>query len=222
MTAPELPLFYLAKRPDAPEAPAALVVLLHGYGSNEDDLFQLTPALDQRLTVLSARAPLFLAPGAFAWFEIAFTREGIAVDERQAERSRQTLAEFVERAGAAFGAGPGHTVLVGFSQGATMAALLALTRPDLVAGAAVLSGIVPSDLLSMAPDRAALAGRRFLVAHGTQDTVVPVEHGRATRELLDGLGAQVQYREEHVGHGIGPQTLRDLADWLAGMLNAER
>lgn len=221
MTEPELPLFHLVARPAVAAPRAPLVILLHGYGSNEQDLFELAPYLDRRLLVLSLRAPLPLGYGAYAWFEIAFTQEGIAVDPEQAEQSRLLLVKLIEDAVAGYDADPARVVLVGFSQGATMAALVALTRPDLVVGAAILSGIVPDSLLDKTPAHTELAGRRFLVIHGTQDIVVPVAHGRATRALLERLPVDLIYREYPMGHTIGAETLRDLTMWLAAGIAGE-
>ena len=79
----DLPLAYAEHAPATPVANPPLLVLLHGYGANEHDLIGLAPMLDQRLLTLSPRAPLVLAPFAFAWFEIAFTGQGIAVDPRR-------------------------------------------------------------------------------------------------------------------------------------------
>jgi phospholipase/carboxylesterase len=219
----DLPLVVLAERPRISVTSAPLVMLLHGYGSNEEDLIGLASAFDPSVLALSLRAPLPLGYGSFAWFEIAFTHAGIAVDARQAERSSAVVADCIERAVAAYSADPRRVFLVGFSQGATMAGLVALTRPDLVAGAALLSGIVPSEVLDQLPDTSRLTGKRFLVGHGTDDVVVPVAHGRATRELLEQLGVDLVYREYQVGHGISQAGIQDLAAWLGeGLAKGER
>lgn len=216
MTSHDLSLAHLARRPRAtPGDDPPLLVLFHGYGSNEEDLFALAPYLDERLLVISARAPLMLMPGSYAWFEIAFTAEGIAVDPYQARLSGKTAAEFVEEAVRAYGADPKRVLVGGFSQGGSMAAIVALTRPDLVAGAVVLSGIVPSELTDAAPQPELLAGKPFFVGHGTADTVVPVAHGRASRELLEGLGAALTYREyPGMAHEINAACLADVQAWL--------
>jgi phospholipase/carboxylesterase len=194
------------------------VILLHGYGSNEQDLFDLATYFGSDLLTLSLRAPLVLEPGAFAWFEIGFTRDGIVADNDQAERSRMLLIECIEQAIQVYAADPAQVVLIGFSQGATMAALVGLTRPDLVCATAILSGIVPTDILSVAPEPATLQGHSFFVAHGTQDVVVGIEHGRATNEFLASLPILLTYQEYTYGHTIGQEELHDLVAWLRGVL----
>jgi phospholipase/carboxylesterase len=195
-------------------------VLLHGYGSNEQDLFALAPYLDERLLVVSPRAPLMLMPGSYAWFEIGFYQDErggtqIAVDERQARLSHGAVADFVAAAVREYDADPARVVVGGFSQGASMAAMTALLRPELVAGAVVLSGIVPSQIMDEAPPAEALAGKTFFVGHGTLDQVVQLEHGRATHELLEGLPVALTYREyPGMGHEINAECLRDVTAWL--------
>ena len=211
----DLPLYHLV-RPAAGDDPnPPLLVLFHGYGSNEEDLFGLTPYIDPQFLVLSTRAPLVLMPGMYAWFEIGFTPDGrIAVDDVQARRAAQITAQFVEQATRAYGADPSRVIVAGFSQGGTMAALTALTRPDLVAGAAVLSGIVPSSIIDELPDREALVGKPFLVVHGTHDQVVSIAHGRASRDFLNRLGVALTYREYPMAHEISLDALLDLTEWL--------
>lgn len=211
----DLPLQHLARAATSSEMPPPLLVLFHGYGSNEEDLFGLTPYIDPRFLVLSVRAPLVLMPGMFAWFEIGFTAEGIiAVDDAQARRTVQLTAQFVEQAVTAYGADPQRVVVAGFSQGGTMAALTAFARPDLVAGAAILSGIVPADILEELPNPAGLAEKPFLVLHGAADAVVAVAHGRATRDVLRQLGATLTYREYPMAHEISLDALLTLTEWL--------
>lgn len=218
MSTPSLPLYHLARPASPADRRPALILLLHGYGANEQDLFDLESALGPQRCVLSVRAPIPLdGLASFAWFGIGFTNEGLVVDAQEATRSLGTLIALIEQAPAAYGADPGRVVLVGFSQGATMAALATLARPDLVLGAAILSGIDPEPFLSEPPAPQLLAGRRVLVAHGTQDGVVPVAQGRQTRALLAGLGAEVRYHEYPIGHGIDQAGLRDLAAWVDGL-----
>ncbi len=209
-----LPLAYIAAPPPVGTI-TRLILLVHGYGANERDLYDLSSFFGKGSMTLSLRAPIALnGYQSFAWFEISITRGDILVDIPQAHTSLAMLSACVEQASQAYQVMPEQVFLVGFSQGATMAALVALSRPDLVAGAAILSGIYPSPLLETPPDAALLSKRRFLVAHGTQDMVVPIEQGRATYTWLSQLGLDVTYHEYPSGHGISQEELQDLAAWL--------
>src|SRR5262245_15371022 len=146
MEATSLPLTHLVRRPARAAGASPLLILLHGIGSNEEDLMGLEPYLDERLLIVSARAPLAYGFGGYAWFEIQWRPNGIAIDRAQAERSRDLLVRFIGEAAAAYGADPARVYLMGFSQGAMMSGWVALTQPDLVAGAVLMSGRIPQVL----------------------------------------------------------------------------
>src|SRR5918911_2974181 len=101
---PSLSLQHLIQQPRRRvEGAPPLLILLHGYGSNEHDLFGLAPYLDPRFLIVSARAPYTLMPGGYAWFELGWTATGITIDFQQAERSRKLLIGFIAEVLAAYG-----------------------------------------------------------------------------------------------------------------------
>jgi phospholipase/carboxylesterase len=190
-------------------ANAPLLMLLHGYGSNEEDLFGLEALFPPALTVVSLRAPLHLMSGSYAWFAIDVQPTGLVLDLAGARRALTQLQRDLPLLAETYGAS--QIWLLGFSQGAGMAAAAALALPDLVVGGALLSGITPAALDVPLP---AASSQAFFVAHGTQDPVVPVVSGRATRDLLARIGAQVVYYEDASGHTISDACLRRLAAWV--------
>lgn len=220
MTLADLSLTHLVRPPAQSSEAPPMLLLLHGVGSNERDLFSLAPQLDGRFLVLSARAPNPRGPGGFAWFEVQFTPQGPVIDPAQAEASRRLLLRFIAEAAAAYGADARRVYLMGFSQGAIMSASVALTEPEVVAGAVLMSGRILPEIgpLVAAPER--LAGLPILVAHGAQDTVLPIHHGRASRELLAGLPVDLSYHEYGMGHEVRPESLADIGAWLRARLDA--
>ncbi|HET7457739.1 MAG TPA: hypothetical protein VFJ74_08785, partial [Gemmatimonadaceae bacterium] len=127
--------------PDSADAPPPMLLLLHGIGSDERDLLSLGARLDPRFLIVSARSPLRLAQGGFGWYRTNFTERGpVMIDPAEAEEGLRTLAEFVPAAARAYGADERAVYLAGFSQGAIMSLALLLTAPELVAGAALMSG----------------------------------------------------------------------------------
>ncbi|BCX03975.1 MAG: phospholipase [Candidatus Roseilinea sp.] len=208
--------FRRAPRP-APDGRAPLLILLHGYGSNEDDLMGLAPYLDPRFSVVSVRAPLVLGTDSYAWFPIVWDERGISVEPAEVVAAIQPAVAFVEQAPLAYGALPGRTLLLGFSQGATMSAGVLLRRPDLVAGAVLMSGFATAELV--APG-VTLSGKPVLITHGWFDDVVPVQMGRATRDLFESLGASVTYHEYPMGHQISEACLEDADRWMTEWLAA--
>ncbi len=224
MTTDELTLKHLVQTPRVPAgARAPLVVLLHGYGSNELDLFGLAPQLDERCLIVSARAPLTLAQtGGHAWFNIEYTANGLTADLEQAEQSRSSLIGFLDELQAAYPIDPGRVYLAGFSQGAMMSLSVMLARPEKIAGVLALSGRLPAAVLPRLETHApeAYDSLPVFVAHGLYDPVIPVVQGRACRDELRRLPLHLTYREYPMGHEVSLETLRDAAGWLSATLNA--
>ena len=212
---PELPLRHEALPPRTPTAAPPLLVLLHGYGSNEEDLLQLAPYLPDDCQIVAFRAPLMLSPGANCWYELAFTADGIVGDPRQALHSLEILREAVTAAVKTYTCDPARVAVLGFSQGGGMAGMLALTEPS-VRCSLVLSGINP---FSIVPAAAIMvANPRVAVFHGTYDEVVPITTGQATHAAFTALGASVTYAEFPIGHTIDMRVLAAISTYLAGAL----
>lgn len=164
--------------PPAERGGRPVLVLLHGYGSHEGDLFGLVPFLPPEFVVAAVRAPLtppFPAPG-WSWFPIEglHTRDATAATTA-AGRFLEWLDEAVD-ASASVG-------LLGFSQGAVVALQALRLRPERVAFVVNLAGFVADGEL---PTDAALAQLRPPVfwGRGTHDEVIPAERVAHTVEWL--------------------------------------
>jgi phospholipase/carboxylesterase len=190
-----------------------MAVLLHGLGADELDLFGLAPYLDPRLVVVSARAPHEAQPMGHSWFDIDWSEVPPRVDFQQVVESRGAILRFVEEAAATYGADPSRVWLVGFSQGGSMAAACALSRPEVLRGIVAHSGRIPARAVPAVPPPG-LAGFPVLWQHGRADPVVPISFGHEARGLLAGLGMRLDYREYPIGHEISEESLRDLCGWL--------
>src|SRR6266498_1382584 len=169
----------LVHRVVAPRSPSErppLLVLLHGIGTDEEDLLPLAGYLDPRFLVVSARAPHEAEPMGHRWYAIDWTATPPRGDPAEMAASRDLLGRFVEEATAAHGTDPSRTYLFGFSQGAIMSLALLLARPDLVRGAIAHSGRL-SRLPGPAPTPEALAHAEVLLLHGAEDEVVPPAQG---------------------------------------------
>ncbi len=214
-----LPLVHLVRQPIIEAGTPPLLLLLHGIGSNEHDLYGLAPFLDKRFLIISVRAPNTLGPGSYAWFEADFTPQGPVINPEQAEASRKTLITFLKEAITAYDADPKQVYLMGFSQGAIMSASVALTQPELVAGAVLMSGRILPEIRPLIASSEELSGFPFLVVHGTVDMVLPITHGRASRELLSSLPVDLTYHEYPMGHEVNQESLSDVTTWLTEQLD---
>jgi phospholipase/carboxylesterase len=202
-------------RPAAGEARGALV-LLHGRGADENDLFGLLDLLDprRRLVGLTPGGPLFLPPGGRHWY--AVPRVGYPDDD-----TFQASYELLSREVPGLTGVPWErTVLGGFSQGSVMSYALGLgagrPRP---AAIMALSGFIP-EVEGFEVDLGKAAGLPVAIGHGTHDPVISVEFGRDARDRLVDAGADVLYRESPMSHTIDPGFLRELPRWLRRALDS--
>jgi phospholipase/carboxylesterase len=199
-------------RQAAGDAEGALV-LFHGRGADEHDLFPLLDMLDpeRRLLGATARGPLSLPPGGAHWY--AVRRVGYP-DPETFHSIYPQLAAWLDGMLDEHGIPHERTVLGGFSQGSVMAYALGLgARRPRPAGILALSGFIP-EVEGFELDRSAAAGRPVAIGHGTDDPVISVEFGRDARDRLVDAGADVTYRESPMPHTIDPAFLRELPDWL--------
>lgn len=214
-----LPLVYLVRQPKIETDTPPLLLLLHGIGSNEHDLYGLVPFLDERFLIISVRAPITLGPGSYAWFEADFTPQGPVINPEQAEASRKTLIAFLNEAVTAYSADPNRVYLMGFSQGAIMSASVALTQPELVAGVVLMSGRILPEIQPLIASNEELNGLPFLVVHGTADMVLSISYGHANRELLSSLPVELTYHEYSMGHEVSQESLSEVTAWLSQQLD---
>jgi phospholipase/carboxylesterase len=209
-------LTYL-ERPAAAAA-AGLLVLHHGRGTEESDLLGLADALDpqRRLRVVTPRAPLSL-PGSPGYHWYLVPRVGYP-DPDTFNAARAALAELHDELWEETGVGPERTVLGGFSMGSVMSYAMALgaERPT-VAGILAFSGFVPV-VEGWEPSLADRQGTRAFIAHGRRDPIMEVGFAQRARDLLEGGGLAVEYRESDVGHQIDPAHLADAGVWLGETL----
>jgi phospholipase/carboxylesterase len=204
--------------PRQASAAPPLLVLLHGIGADENDLLPLARFFDPRLHVVSLRAPRDYVVG-YAWFPIEFRADGTVVPDVPAARAALAdLTRWIAEAPERLGTDPARTFLLGFSQGAMMSLGALVTEPERLAGVIALSGRFSPTLFEAKARDEAIARVPLLVAHGTQDDVLPIEHGRGVRDAFAGRVSDLTYREFRVGHGIAPEEIELVAGWLAARL----
>lgn len=212
----DLPLRYLEQAPaDSRDRP--LVIFLHGYGSNEEDLFGLKDALPANYTYLSVRAPQTLEEGSYQWFHKQGEGAYDGVTAELAD-SAQLIGEFVRQALAKYHTRADRVFLVGFSQGAIMSYEVGLRHPRAVRGIAALSGKILPVLRSQLKSGKGLEPLAMFIAHGTADRRLPYSDGSEADSLLRGLGLNPQFHAyPGLGHGISDAEVEDLNRWLLSL-----
>lgn len=222
MTKQDLTLVHNILEPQEYSEKPPLLLMLHGYGSHENDLFSMAPMLNKKCMVVSARAPIALSFGGFAWYNINFEALGTSrmSDIDQAKASLEKIRQFKDEAVEVYGADPDRVWLMGFSQGCILSYALALNYPKQFSKVLALSGYILKEIV---PEKYKLEDYihlDFFVSHGSMDEVLPVEWGRQATKVLEQLKISYQYREYPMGHGVNPDCFEDIKSWMKerGML----
>ncbi|HEY0289349.1 MAG TPA: dienelactone hydrolase family protein [Pseudomonas sp.] len=214
----DLALPYLAAAPvDSKDKP--LVIFLHGYGSDERDLFGIKDDLSPDYTYLSVRAPLEVDGGGYKWFSQDTNVADYEGVTRDVDASTTLLTQFIEQATNKYGTQPDKVILIGFSQGAMMTYQIGLQHPQLLRGIAALSGKILSALNARLKPDDRLKGLKVFIGHGTADTRVAYTGATDARVVLENLAVLPAFHSyPGVGHSISGTEVADLNTWLNASL----
>ena len=192
-----------------------LLLLLHGYGSNEADLFSFAEELPENYYIISARAPYDMQYGSYAWYAINFDADQNKFsDNEQAKISRDLIAKFIDELIQTYPIDSDNVSLIGFSQGSILSYAVALSYPEKVQKVVAMSGYLNIEIAADDYLKNTFSNLKIFASHGTVDQVIPVEWARKTPAILENLGIALTYKEYPVGHGVAPQNFYDFKNWL--------
>ena len=206
-------LYYIHKASSQKEN-APLLILLHGVGSNEQDLFSFADKIPSKYHVISLRAPFVLAESSYGWYQVEFKNNKPFINVEQAEASRLKLIHFLETLKSEINYDPKQVYLCGFSQGAIMSYSVALSRPDLVKGFVAMSGRMLDEHKPNFASKDKLKNLKVLITHGSADPVLNVEYAKQANVYLQGLGLKPELKLYNEVHTINSGMLSDLLGWL--------
>jgi phospholipase/carboxylesterase len=213
-----LSLYHIC-RPSTIKENAPALIMLHGYGSDENDLFSFASELPEELFIISIRAPYQLQPFGNAWYAINFDAEkGKWSDNEQAKESRDKIVSFIDEAIDNYPIDRSNINLLGFSQGTILSYAVALSYPQKINNIVALSGYINLDILIEGFQENDLSNLSFYCSHGNVDQVIPVDWARNNPKILKELNVNHVYEEYPVGHGVAPQNFFALKDWLSKKL----
>ncbi|MBF6608766.1 MAG: alpha/beta fold hydrolase [Flavobacterium sp.] len=210
-----LSLEYMIREPKIKRDKNPLLLLLHGYGSNEADLFSFATELPDEYYVVSARAPHDLQYGSYAWFAINFDAGmNKFTNIEQAKESRALIVKFIDELLDKYPIDSEKITLVGFSQGSILSYAVALSHPEKISQVAALSGYIDPEIFADGATAKDFSNLRIFASHGSVDQVIPIAWARKVKPFLENLKINVDYREYPVGHGVAPQNFFDFREWL--------
>lgn len=208
----DLSLEYVVREPLATSEKTPLILLIHGYGSNMDDLFSFATELPLEALVVSVQAPTALPFGGYAWYNITFDAdENKFSDPVEGKESVQKLNVFIDEIIEKYNIDTTKIFMSGFSQGAILSYAYSFTFPNKINYIIALSGYFNVDFLVNEPKN---NKSEYFISHGNVDQVIPVEWARKAPELLDVLKINNSYQEYPVGHGVHPTNFYDFKDWI--------
>ena len=205
----KMDLQFIVRDPENITPQTQLLVMLHGYGSNEEDLFSFRHDLPKDWIIVSFRAPRNSDYEGFAWYDIDFNNPDKFLDVDQAVDSMKLIMKSIDNLKHHYQL-ESKTNIVGFSQGGILTYAMTLTYPDYFHKVACLSSYPDPKILKNIKGKKEIQHLRFFVSHGSEDAVIPLDWGRKAADFLYELGAFFTFREYMTGHSVNQKNYIDL------------
>ena len=203
------------KAPSNPLEASPLIIMLHGFGSDENDLFSFASELPDHYTIISLKAPIPMQPYGNAWYNIYFdSADGKFSDTEQAIKSRDLIRDCIDEITEKYNVQKDNITLLGFSQGTILSFSVALSYPEKIKNVIGLSGYINEDILLDGFENNNFHNLNIYTSHGSVDQVIPVDWARKTEPFLKNLNISCTYSEFPVGHGVAPQNFHEFKEWL--------
>ena len=194
-----------------------LLILLHGYGSNELDLFSFAEELPDTLVIVSLRAPYEMGYGGYAWYDINLDSNNNKYSNLdQARTSLIKITNTIDYLKSKYTTNPNNTFLLGFSQGAILSYAISFNYPNKIQHVIALSGYLNLEL--MPKEIIQKIDTDYYISHGSVDQVIPVDWARKASPFLNSKGLKNEYSEYPVGHGVAPQNFFSFKKWIENRL----
>lgn len=189
-----------------------LIVLIHGYGSNENDLFSFNGFFDENLNIVAYRATKELYQNMYAWYDIYFENNVKSFDEKKAFQSAKLINEEIKLFCNEYNCDENRVTLIGFSQGAILGYSVLFLNPNLLKNLVALSGYVEEKILDRNDIK---TNTSIYVSHGKNDETIPYDDSKKTLQLLDSKKIKYDFYEFNQGHGVSQENLYSFLNWLS-------
>ena len=209
------PLYCIERPAKSSKDNAIPLFLVHGYGSDENDLFSFAEGIPEHYHIISVRAPYPMQPYGNAWYAINFDAEkGKWSDLEQGVVSRDLLHNFIQEKCKERHLDRNKICVLGFSQGSILSYALAFQYPEFYHKFICLSGYINEALAEAKGNIEAYKNINIFASHGTQDQVIPFDWAEKIPSQLNAIGIEHSFKSYPIGHGVSPQNFADLLEWL--------
>jgi len=205
-----------ASRSPGAESAYPTILALHGRGSNEQDLIGLAPYLPKEFLWISPRGTFTLGADSYEWFQI--TQIG-KPDPIRLQDALQTIDTFIDEIIKNYPVDKNKLYLLGFSQGSLVAMSYTLTKPASVTAVIAQSGYIPHEA-GLQFDEVGIKNKPFILTHGIQDHLLPIDWARRSRDTLQKLEVNLEYHEFNMGHQVNEESLAVINSWLETQLKS--
>ncbi len=209
-------LEYLVHEPAKKTDKAPVIIMLHGYGSNEADLFELSKSIGEKFYVFSLRAPFKGKDVGYAWYDLNFLpNKQLSYNYEQLGEGKAKILSFISNACKTFKADSTKVILMGFSQGAIAAYDIALTNPKKIKGVIALSGRMLEESKQGMSDQKEAQKTKLFIGHGYSDNIIDIKEAEKANEFLSSKGfKEVTFKKYEMPHSISGTELNDIKTWL--------
>ncbi len=216
-------LAYLVNEPAKKSDKTPVLIMLHGYGANEEDLFDIAKAIDPRFMTFSLRGTFPKSQGGFCWYELAIGQDGqFQYDYKQVQESNAKIRSFISQACKAYQLDSSQVFLMGFSQGAIMSYELASSFPAKIKGVVALSGRLMQETKQLKTDWTKVAHVKFFIGHGLSDNLIKVAEAEKAFAFFDEKKVtELTYKTYEIPHSISGAELNDVKAWLLKAITAK-
>jgi phospholipase/carboxylesterase len=215
----DLPFFHIHKKSNLENSPSPLLLMVHGYGSNEQDLFSFSRAIPEKFTIVSIRGDIEIQYNGFAWYNITIDFNGKkSYDINKAIESRDNIIKVIEICKKIYNIDPNNVNLMGFSQGSMLVNAVALTYPEQIRNVISLSGSFDKNIINISKT-SSLEGLSFYISHGLNDEILPFNLSKQSIEILSENNIDHVFEEYPIGHGVSPENFKSMLSWLIKKTN---
>ena len=206
-------LKYIINKPSSNQSNLKVIFLLHGYGSNEEDLYSLKEIIPSNYVIISLRAPITIGFNSYAWYSINFENNiDRWIDLDEAINSKNIVINDILLHLKDLEVVNERVSILGFSQGAILSWSIGIEHPDLIKNIIPLSGFYHPEITS---NNLNFKFRlNCFSSHGINDDVIPIDWARRGIQILDKKNINIEFNEYQSGHEISKENLRDVIKWL--------
>lgn len=193
---------------------APILILLHGYGSHEKDLFSFSNYLNSSINIICPRARVQLQGGGYAWYDIEIGSGKTKYNFENVKKAKTDIITFIKEVKAQHHLKSNKIYLGGFSQGAIMSLYVGLTEPNLVEGLIVLSGHLYPEVKQEINLSASKSFPKIFLSHGRKDNVLSFELAEEAVQFLEQNNVTIDEHWYDSSHTISRENLNDMLFWL--------